>query len=243
MPELRSPLTVNHAYLFDLDGVLTPTADVHQHAWQELFTPVLIEAGVAPYTADDYFRYIDGKPRYDGVASLLQSRGIALPWGDPTDAPGNGTVCALGNFKNEVFNQVLQRDGVEPYPGSLALVELLAAAGAAMAVVSSSKNAPAVLAAAGLSHFFPLVVDGNVAAQLGLAGKPDPATYLYAAHQLGMSIDQCVVVEDAESGVAAGAAGGFGHVVGVNRGAGQEVLVKFGATIVVDDLAELMGEA
>lgn len=242
MPVLKPRYSTFHAFLFDLDGVLTPTAVVHQHAWRELFTDVLDRAAVDPYTDSDYFRYIDGKPRYDGVASLLESRGIELPWGDPDDQPTTQTVCGLGNRKNVEFNTVLEREGVEPYPGSLALVRHLAAAGMPMAVVSSSKNAPGVLRAAELDGFFPLVIDGVVAAQRGLAGKPDPATYLEAAGELGFSAAECVVVEDAESGVAAGAAGNFGEVIGVDRGAGHAILEQHGATIVVDDLAELLTE-
>lgn len=242
MTQLLPPLTTEHVFLFDLDGVITPTAVVHQHAWRELFIPVLARHEAAPYEDSDYFRYIDGKPRYEGVASMLESRGINLPWGDPSDDPGTQSVCGLGNHKNEVFNAVLARDGVAPYPGSLALVRYLTQVGTPMAVVSSSKNAPSVLAAANMSNFFPLVVDGNVAARLGLAGKPDPATYLYAAEQLGYGPQQCVVVEDAESGVAAGKAGKFAHVVGVNRGAGAQTLFDYGASMVVDDLAELLKE-
>ncbi|MFF1529754.1 HAD family hydrolase [Cellulomonas sp. NPDC058312] len=228
------------AVLFDLDGVLTPTAVVHMHAWARLFAPLLDARGVEPYADADYFAHIDGKPRYDGVASLLASRGIELPWGDPADSPDTETVCGLGNRKNAVFTQVLETEGVTPYPGSVRLVDALIAAGRKVAVVSSSRNAVPVLAAAGLTDRFPVVVDGLVAAARGLRGKPDPATYLDAAAQLGVPRERAVVVEDAESGVASGRAGDFGLVVGVDRGAGAEVLMEQGADLVVEDLAELL---
>jgi HAD superfamily hydrolase (TIGR01509 family) len=228
------------AVLFDLDGVLTPTAVVHMHAWARLFAPLLDARGVEPYTDADYFAHIDGKPRYDGVASLLASRGIELPWGDPADSPDTETVCGLGNRKNAVFTQVLETEGVTPYPGSVRLVDALIAAGRKVAVVSSSRNAVPVLAAAGLTDRFPVVVDGLVAAARGLRGKPDPATYLDAAAQLGVPRERAVVVEDAESGVASGRAGDFGLVVGVDRGAGADVLMEQGADLVVEDLAELL---
>jgi HAD superfamily hydrolase (TIGR01509 family) len=228
------------AVLFDLDGVLTPTAVVHMHAWARLFAPLLDARGVAPYADADYFAHIDGKPRYDGVASLLASRGIELPWGDPADSPDTETVCGLGNRKNAVFTQVLETEGVTPYPGSVRLVDALIDAGRKVAVVSSSRNAVPVLAAAGLTDRFPVVVDGLVAAARGLRGKPDPATYLDAAAQLGVPRERAVVVEDAESGVASGRAGDFGLVVGVDRGAGADVLMEQGADLVVEDLAELL---
>lgn len=228
------------AVLFDLDGVLTPTAVVHMHAWERLFAPLLAERGAAPYADADYYAHIDGKPRYEGVRSLLVSRGIELPWGDPSDSPDAATVCGLGNRKNAVFTQVLESEGVEPYPGSVRLVDALIAAGRKVAVVSSSRNAVPVLAAAGLTDRFTVVVDGLVAADRGLAGKPDPATYLDAAAQLGVPHQRAVVVEDAESGVASGRAGDFGLVVGVDRGAGAATLMEQGADLVVEDLAELL---
>ena len=228
------------AALFDLDGVLTPTAVVHMAAWEEMFTAVLSARGAAPYTAQDYFDHVDGKPRYDGVRDLLASRGITLPEGSPDDPADVESVCGLGNRKNEAFNAVLERDGVAPYPGSVALVEALAARGVRLAVVSSSKNAPAVLAAAGLSHFFPVVVDGAVAAAEGLPGKPAPDTFLAAAQRVGVTAERAVVLEDATSGVAAGRAGRFGLVVGVDRGAGVDALTAAGADVVVADLQELL---
>ena len=241
-PRPSSTLDGMDAVLFDLDGVLTPTAVVHMHAWARLFTPVLAAHGVAPYTDADYFAFIDGKPRYDGVHSLLASRGIELPWGDPSDAPEAETVCGLGNRKNAVFTEVLRTEGVTPYPGSVALVDALIAAGVAVAVVSSSRNAVPVLAAAGLTDRFGVVVDGLVAAARALPGKPAPDTYLDAAAQLGVGAERAVVVEDAESGVASGRAGDFGLVVGVDRGAGAATLIAHGADLVVADLAELLAD-
>jgi len=229
------------AALFDLDGVLTPTADVHMRAWQELFSSYLAEHGLGePYVESDYFDYIDGKPRYDGVRSMLESRGITLPEGEPSDPPTSETVCGLGNRKNDVFAAVLAAEGVDPYPGSVALLDRLATRGTKVAVVSSSRNAPAVLAAAGLADRFSVVVDGTVAASLRLPGKPAPDTFAYAAARLGVSIERSVVVEDAISGVEAGEAGGFGLVIGVDRGVGAERLRAAGADVVVRDLADVV---
>ncbi len=166
------------AVLFDLDGVLTPTAEVHMRAWQRMFSEYLDKAGVdEPYAESDYFDYIDGKPRYDGVRSFLASRNLNLPDGNPSDPPDAGTVCGLGNRKNEVFSAVLTEEGVEPYPGSVAWLDELDAKGIAVAVVSSSRNAPAVLEAAGLADRFDVVVSGAVAAAESLPGKPAPDTF------------------------------------------------------------------
>lgn len=227
-------------YLFDLDGVLTPTAIVHMHAWSRLFTPFLEAHGANPYTDDDYFAYIDGKPRYDGVRSLLASRGIVVDEGDVTDAGTLDTVHGLGNRKNDAFNATLAEEGVAPYPASVAFLDAVTRAGAKVAVVSSSKNAPAVLAAAGLADRFEVVVDGAVAAREGLPGKPEPDTFERAADLLGLDTADCAVVEDAESGVKAGAAGEFGIVIGVDRGVGREALEELGADVIVDELDELI---
>jgi HAD superfamily hydrolase (TIGR01509 family) len=229
------------AVLFDLDGVLTPTADVHMRAWQELFVDFLTKRGLVdqPYVEKDYFDHIDGKPRYDGVRSMLASRGITLAEGDPADGPDVETVCGLGNRKNAFFSQVLADDGVDPYPGSVTLLDFLAHRGTKVAVVSSSRNAPAVLEAAGLAARFDVVVDGALAAREGLAGKPSGATYVYGAERLGVPVGRTVVFEDALSGVAAGRDGHFGLVVGVDRGVGADRLTEAGADLVVTDLAEL----
>lgn len=228
------------AVLFDLDGVITPTAEVHMHAWEEMFTDYLDDRDVAPYTEQDYFAHVDGRPRYDGVAALLGSRDIDLPWGDPEDSPGTDTVCGLGNRKNELFGAVLARDGVQPYPGSVKLLDALDERGTRVAIVSSSANAPDVLRAAGLLGRFETVVDGAVARRHDLPGKPRPDTYQFAADALGVAHQRSVVVEDAVSGVEAGAAGDFAYVVGVDRGAGRDTLTSHGADVVVDDLADLV---
>lgn len=248
----ESLMRVCDAALFDLDGVLTPTAEVHMHAWSRMFNDYLAArrqavasepppgVNLAPYTDDDYFEHVDGKPRYDGVRDFLASRGIELPLGDPGDAPERETVCGLGNRKNVTFALVLATDGVRPYPGSVALLDYLAARGVQVAVVSSSQNADAVLTAAGLRDRFEVLVDGGLARREGLPGKPAPDTYLYAADALGVGRDRAVVFEDAVSGVAAGRAGSFGLVVGVDRGVGVQTLLTAGADLVVADLAELL---
>ena len=232
------------AVLFDLDGVITPTAEVHMRAWSEMFNAFFSSwqgAGdTTPYADADYFAHVDGKPRYDGVRDLLDARGIELPHGTPEDPPSADTVCGLGNRKNDAFNAVLERDGVTAYPGSVLLLDHLAALGVPLAVVSSSANAPAVLEAAGLLDRFRTVVSGQVATELGLPGKPAPDTFIHAARELAGVVARSVVLEDAVSGVRAGAAGRFGLVVGVDRGAGVEVLRDAGADLVVADLAELV---
>jgi beta-phosphoglucomutase family hydrolase len=234
------------AVLFDLDGVVTPTAEVHMRAWSDMFNAFLESytgAGdTSAYTDSDYFAHVDGKPRYDGVRDFLSSRGIQLPEGTPEDPPSADTVGGLGNRKNDAFNAVLERDGVEAYPGSVLLLDHLRDLGIPLAVVSSSANAPAVLEAAGVADRFRTVVSGAVATRLGLAGKPAPDTFLHAAEELGAPPAKAVVLEDAVSGVRAGAAGKFGLVIGVDRGAGHETLRNAGADVVVSDLAELVSE-
>ena len=223
------------AVLFDLDGVVTPTAIVHMRAWSEMFNAFLEswdgEGDTAPYTDADYYAHVDGKPRYDGVRDFLTSRGIPAP---------QDRVVELGDRKNDAFNAVLERDGVEAYPGSVQLLDHLRDLGLPLAVVSSSVNAPAVLEAAGLSDRFDTVVSGAVATELNLPGKPAPDTFLHAAEVLGASPARAVVLEDAVSGVRAGAAGHFGLVIGVDRGAGVPALTDAGADVVVADLDELV---
>ncbi len=221
------------AVLFDLDGVITPTASIHEKAWADLFAPW-------GFTNADYLAYVDGRPRYDGVRTFLASRDVHLPEGDPTDAPGDDTICALGNRKDEMFNAVLGRDGIAPYPGSLAVMDHLDALGIPSAIVSSSKNARTVLRAAGIEARFEAVVDGNTLADEHLAGKPDPAMFVHAADRLGVAPAGAVVVEDAISGVAAGHAGNFAFVLGVDRGGNRQALSEAGADLVVDDLGETL---
>ncbi len=235
------------AWLFDLDGVITDTASVHAAAWKRTFDEYLKavsereERPYEPFKIDpDYYRYVDGKPRYAGVEGFLRSRGIVLDWGDPNDPPSRETVCGIGNRKNALFNEVLGLRGVEVFESSVALVRELRTRGRRVAVVTSSKNCDAVLQAAGIQNIFEVRVDGNVAAAKGLAGKPSSATYEEAARMLGTDPEQAVVIEDAISGVQAGRSGGFGLVIGVARSDDPEVLRRNGADIVVRDLAELI---
>lgn len=226
------------AILFDLDGVLTPTADLHRYAWQSMFEEVFAEKGVtSPYTDGDYFEHLDGKRRYDGVASMLTSRGIHLPLGSPDDPPTADTVSGIGNRKNDYFARALEARGIQPYPGSQALVDELSAKRMPMGVVSSSNNARWVLTSAGLLDKFPILVDGVVAARESLASKPAPDMFLFAAQQMNLPPAEVVVFEDALSGVASARAAHVGLVVGVDRGAGQDALLEAGADVVIDDLA------
>ncbi len=234
--------TQMRAALFDLDGVLTPTAKVHEAAWARMFNGFLERRdgpGYRPFIEQDYLTYVDGKPRYEGVRSFLESRGIDLPYGDPDAAPGDESVTALGNAKNDMFNAVLESDGVEPYPDGVALLDALAATTVRLAVVSSSANAVAVLEAAGLKDRFEFVMDGRVARERQLPGKPQPDTFLAAAEELDADAGTSVVLEDAVSGVAAGRNGSFAVVVGVDRTGSEDQLRDAGADIVVSDLRDI----
>ncbi len=240
-PATLPDLSTFDAVLFDLDGVLTPTAEVHMHAWKTMFTELFAAWDIAPaYSDDDYFRYLDGKQRYDGVASLLRSRDVEVPWGDPTDEPAADTVCGIGNRKNEVFSRVLRTDGIAPYPGSIALVDRLIALGVPVGVVSSSKNAEEVLTVAGIRDRFPVVMDGVVAAREGLRSKPAPDMFAEGARMLNVDPARSAAVEDAHSGVESAAAAGYALVVGVDRGAGAQALLDLGAHVVVDDLGAFL---
>jgi beta-phosphoglucomutase family hydrolase len=235
------------ACLFDLDGVLTKTAKVHAAAWKEMFDAFLrqrAETTGEPFVpfdpADDYNAYVDGKPRYDGVRSFLASRGIDLPEGNPDDPPAANTVYGLGNRKNELVLALLKRDGVEAYEGSVRYVRAVRAAGLHTAVVSASANCKDVLKAAGIEDLFEVRIDGIVAEQKHLRGKPAPDTFLAAAEQLAVEPAAATVFEDAVAGVEAGRAGKFGFVVGVDRVGHREALLEHGADIVVSDLSELL---
>ena len=233
-------LTRYDAVLFDLDGVLTPTAEVHMRAWRTMFEELFATWALhPPYTERDYFDYLDGKKRYDGVASLLRSRDVEARWGNPSDDASKDTVCGIGNRKNVFFARVLREEGIAPYPGSLALVDRLRAAGTPIAVVSSSKNAEEVLRVAGIRDRFPVVMDGVIAERDHLASKPAPDVFVEAARMLGVEPSRSVAVEDALSGVESAAAGGFALVIGVDRGAGADALLTAGAHVVVADLDEL----
>jgi beta-phosphoglucomutase family hydrolase len=236
-----------HACLFDLDGVLTQTAKVHAAAWKEMFDEYLRRRAqpsretVTPFDDhDDYDAYVDGKPRLDGVRDFLASRGIRLPEGGPGDAPGAETVYALGQRKNQIVLRRIHTDGVAAYPGSVAYVKAIRGAGWRRAVVSSSANCRDVLTAAGILDLFEEIVDGITAQQEHLKGKPAPDTFLAAARRFGVEPPEAAVFEDALAGVAAGRAGGFGCVVGVDRVGQAEALAAHGADRVVADLAELI---
>ncbi len=246
MPMLGLPDAIR-ACLFDLDGVLTQTAKVHAAAWKQMFDMFLRtraarsgEAFVPFDPAHDYDRYVDGLPRYDGVRSFLASRGIELPDGTPGDPPGAETIRGLGNLKNEIVLQMIRSQGVEAYEGSVRYVRAARAAGLRCAVVSSSANCRDVLEGAGIAELFDERVDGIVLEREHLHGKPAPDTFLFAARALGVDPKQAAVFEDALAGVAAGRAGGFGFVVGVDRVGQAEALREHGADIVVGDLAELL---
>jgi beta-phosphoglucomutase family hydrolase len=235
------------AVLFDLDGVITATASVHAAAWKQMFDEFLTtraERTGTPFVSfeieGDYKPYVDGRPRYDGVATFLKSRGIDLPRGEPSDDPDQETVCGLGNRKNLMIQEVLATDGVEVFEGSVKLVFWLHQQVIRQAIVSSSKNAEAVLEAAGIKDFFEVRVDGVVAAREKLPGKPRPDTFLAAARLLGVEPLRAVVVEDALAGVKAGVNGSFGLVIGVDREGEPEALKEAGADIVVVDLGVLV---
>jgi beta-phosphoglucomutase family hydrolase len=232
------------ACLFDLDGVLTKTAVVHAAAWKEMFDQFLRKRSgddFVPFDAvEDYGEYVDGKPRYDGVRSFLASRGIELPEGSPDDPPGAETVKGLGNLKNELVLELIERDGVAAYDGSVRYVEAARDVGLRRAVVSASANCRDVLRAARIEALFEVVVDGVVAERERLRGKPAPDTFLAAAEMLEVAPDEAVVFEDALAGVEAGRAGKFGFVVGVDRVGHAEALRAHGADVVVSDLAKLL---
>jgi len=234
------------AVLFDMDGVITDTANAHAAAWQRLFDAFLKQRAddggdaLQPFDVErDYRRYVDGKPRYDGVSSFLESRGIALPWGREDDAPDVNTVCGLGNRKNRYFRAWLDENQVRTYPGTLKFIDALRKASVKVASFSASRNADAVLSNAGALELFDARVDGGDLARLGLPGKPDPAMLIEAAIRLGASPAGTAVVEDAIAGVEAGVRGGFGCVIGVARGGHGDELRRAGAHLVVNDLAEL----
>ncbi|MGB8385658.1 MAG: HAD-IA family hydrolase [Dermatophilaceae bacterium] len=229
------------AVVFDMDGVITDTARVHAQVWKRLFDQYLTErAGGQPVTefdADqDYRRFVDGKPREAGVLDFLASRGIVVPRGEPTDPPDSPTAFGLGARKDGYFNAQVERFGVTAYPSTIALVHDLHDAGIKTAVITSSRNCELILRGAGVADLFPVRVDGALAAELGLPGKPDPAVFLEAARRLGAIPDRTVVVEDALSGVEAGRQGGFALVIGVDRTGDAEALRGAGADVVVADL-------
>jgi beta-phosphoglucomutase family hydrolase len=236
------------AVVFDLDGVITKTALVHARAWKRMFDEYLKmreakygERFVEFTHSRDYLPYVDGKPRYNGVASFLGSRGIKIPFGLPSDNPETESCCGLGNRKNELFNDVLAEEGVEIYSSTVALIKQLKEAGVRLGVASSSKNCKQVLEAVGLIAYFETFVDGIVSANLGLNGKPEPDIFLKACEILGVSNQKTIVVEDAVSGVQAGGRGNFGLVLGIARENNRQELLENGANVVVEDLSEING--
>ncbi|MBL1100320.1 HAD family hydrolase [Streptomyces coffeae] len=238
--------TVIRACLFDLDGVLTRTAVVHAAAWKQTFDAFLERhdgPSFRPFDrVADYDAYVDGRPRADGVRTFLASRGIELPEGAADDPPDKDTVHGLGNRKNALVLAKIREEGVEAYPGSVRFCEVARAAGLRTAVVSSSANCRDVLIAAGIEHLFEVRIDGVVAAERKLPGKPHPDTFLEAARELDTAPDAAAVFEDALAGMDAGRAGHFGHVVGVDRVGQADALRRHGADVVVRDLAELLEE-
>ena len=233
------------AVIFDMDGVVTDTAVVHAAAWKKLFDAYLKQVAMAtgadllPFDVrTDYERYVDGKNRYDGVRSFLESRGINLPEGSPDDPAGSDTVCAMGNDKDNYFLEHVREHGVRAYESTIRVIRGLRAKGVKTALVSASRNADEVLSIAAAADLFDERVDGVVAGEMNLPGKPDPATFLEAARRLGVEPSRAAVVEDALAGVAAGRAGGFGLVVGVARAGQHDALRHAGADVVVADMAE-----
>lgn len=234
------------AVVLDMDGVITRTATLHARVWKQMFDEYLSERGrregqsYEPFdSGDDYARYVDGKPRYDGVRSFLQARNIELPEGSPEDPPSEETVCGLGNRKNELFHELIDHVGVEVYPDTLEQLERWKQQGIKLGVISSSRNCPEILLAAGVLDRFEVKVDGNDLARLGIEGKPAPDIFLHAASLLGVSPQRTMIVEDAFAGVQAGRAGGFAAVVGVARDGDADELKRNGADVVVRDLRDL----
>jgi beta-phosphoglucomutase family hydrolase len=235
------------ACLFDMDGVVTQTAVVHAAAWKEMFDEFLRSRAESTGTTfvpfdphAEYDAYVDGKPRLDGTRSFLSSRGIHLPEGTKDDPPGTPTIWGLSNRKNDLVLAKLAAGGVQVYEGSIAYIHAVKDKGISTAIVSASANTVQVLDSAGIAGLFDARVDGVIAKQRGLRGKPAPDTFLAAAQALGVTADHAAVFEDAQAGVQAGRAGHFALVVGVDRVGQAEALAEHGADIVVKDLAELL---
>lgn len=231
------------ACLFDLDGVLTRTAAVHRAAWGAVFDPLLDSHAQPTFSDADYLRFVDGKPRRDGVRDFLTARGITVSEGAPDDPPDMDTVAGIANRKNVLLLERLRKQGVEVFPGSVTYLRTVHDAGLRTAVVTASANGEEVIRAAGIAALVEQRIDGVVADEEGLPGKPEPDTFVEAARRLGVDPGEAAVFEDAQAGVAAGRAGGFGFVVGVDRGDQADSLLASGAHVVVNDLAELLGSS
>ena len=230
------------AVVFDMDGVVTDTTEAHRSAWKRTFDEFIARAigpDERPFDGTDYLRFVDGKPRYDGVRSFLASREVQLPEGDPSDSADMETVYGVGNRKNELFAEHVATSGVTAFPSTLDLIEGAREHGLRVGLITSSRNARVVLAAAGVADAFDIVIDGAEAARRSLPGKPDPAVFLAAAADLGAHPTRTVVVEDAFAGVRGGSRGGFGLVIGVARADNEQQLVDGGAHVVVTDLVEV----
>jgi len=233
------------AAIFDMDGVVTKTAAVHSLAWKRTFDQFLqVRAAthLEPFKEfaheHDYLAYVDGRPRYKGVETFLKSRGIDLPFGSPEDLPGDGTICGLGNRKNAIFNQIIEQEGVGLFDSTIALIHEMLRCGIKVGLATSSKNSAVILQKTGTASLFGTVVDGIVSAKLGLKGKPEPDIFTTAATILGVPAARAIVVEDAVSGVQAGAKGGFGLVIGLARENNTRELRENGADLVIADLSE-----
>ena len=233
------------AVIFDMDGVVTDTAQTHARSWKRVFDDFLHARSertgeiFLPFGDEDYLRYVDGKPRYDGAESFLSSRRITLERGASSDPPGHNTVCALGNLKDREFERAVKKEGVQPFESTVTLIRSLRSHGIRVALISSSRHAKTLLAAASITDLFDAIIDGRHAEALGLPGKPDPAIFLAAARQLAVEPSRAAVVEDALAGVEAGHRGGFCLVIGVDRSLQADALREHGADVVVSDLADL----
>jgi alpha,alpha-trehalase len=232
------------AVIFDMDGVVSDTARVHQRCWRLVFDDYLRRRtarpgeDLRPFHDEDYVRYVDGKPRYDGVESFLASRHISLPRGTPSDPPGEASMCALGNLKDRDFEQTVAEDGVSLFDSTIVFIRTLRAYGIRTALISSSRHARVILEAVHITNLFDAIVDGIDAEALGLPGKPDPAIFVSAAQRLNVAPARAAVVEDALAGVEAGHQGGFGFVIGIGIGSHADELLDHGASVVVADMSE-----
>lgn len=234
------------ALIFDLDGVVTRTASLHMKAWEQMFGPFLeqfrSETGrdVELYRGkEDYLKYIDGIPRYDGVKNLLDSRGIQLPYGNPDDEPGKHTICGLGNRKNRIFLELINKDQIHVFEDTITKIKLWRIQGLKTAVISSSKNCRAILKTAEIENFFDVRIDGLDSEQLNIPGKPAPDIFLNAAEQLQSRPSRSAVFEDAVLGIKAGKAGNFKYVVGIARKSSEKELYENGADLVIKNFNEL----